>query len=430
VRTHDHLTVDISGVAYGGDGLAREGGKVYFVNKAIPGDVVKIEVLEDKGRYARAKVVEYVAKSELRSDPPCAFFGKCGGCQWQGIDYQSQVEWKLDFVRSSLKRIGEIDNQIISIVESPSVYRYRNRILLKGRWSTSIYAGYFAKESHDLVEIDHCMISDPLFDAVLAHMRSAISSLGKSQARQEIRFKFELQVLKERQSREPRVTIVFMPEFKSDRADLSRLIEFMKKHPSVSWAGFLDQAEQCEWMIWDYEDNQEYLSRPGIFQQVNVPANRLLRSYVFKIVGESGAQNILDGFCGSGNLSLGLSAENRNIVGVEYNQNSIKAANENSKESSRYVVGDASNFFWKCANERQKCDLVLVDPPREGMAKCVEPLLILNPKVIVYVSCDPTTLARDVKKLCAGQYKIKEVRCFDFFPNTFHVETVAILERT
>ena len=154
MTTHEHLTVDISGVAYGGDGLAREGGKVYFVGKAIPGDIVKIEVLEDKGRYARAKIVEYVSKSALRSDPACTFFGKCGGCQWQGIDYQSQVEWKLDFVRSALKRIGEIDNQTISITESPTVYRYRNRILLKGRWSTSIYAGYFAKDSHDLVEID------------------------------------------------------------------------------------------------------------------------------------------------------------------------------------------------------------------------------------------------------------------------------------
>jgi 23S rRNA (uracil1939-C5)-methyltransferase len=423
------ILLTISSMAYGGNGVARLDGKVYFVADAIEGDVVRARVTEDKERYANAEISEFVTLSPLRETPRCPFIKSCGGCQWMGIPYSQQLTWKKDFILSSLKRIGKMPEHIeVDVKPSPSIYNYRNRIMIRVHVSdrSVLTCGYFKRGTRELVAINRCDIANETINKLVEYITTE-----KYQNIKNIKFRMEIQELPAGSGK----LVVTVTPADGDKKNTKAFTESLRSLDYVSWAGMSSDLKDAPITAFDEQFNRTFMTLPGQFQQVNVKHNQNLRSFISALVDEYKPKRILDVFCGSGNLSIGIAKKDIYIEGVEANSIAIDCAKknliENSITNATYVAGDAEKHLFKLSRSKANFDLVILDPPRQGFHGGMSSLKEIAPKHIIYVSCDPTTLARDIGFLCRDQsYTIKSITGFDFFPNTYHVETVVVLERS
>ncbi|NRA45290.1 MAG: class I SAM-dependent RNA methyltransferase [Oligoflexales bacterium] len=421
------ITVDIEKVAYGALGIARHEGQTIFVPGAIPGDRVVISIESDKGRYAHAKLISYAVKSPLTQKPSCAY-ESCGGCQWQHASYREQLSWKGSFVADAFERIGKIPLPIgYKVLPSPTELNYRNRVLLRGtvHKDGSVGVGFFKKATKEQVHIDRCMIARPILNRVIEQ----ISRLNISVKPQ--KFRMELQEFEALSEQTAQVSVVVHPVLKHDLS-LEKLVEKLGAFHEVIWSGLSTELKNPPFIPLETYQGLSYFSAPGQFFQVNLAHNRQLREFVQQeVTKDEQANKILDLFCGSGNLSLGLAAAGKTVFGVEANPIAIKAANYavtyNRIENCTYKTGDALKYLSKSCKKQEQFDVVLVDPPRAGMKEGMSFLRAMTPKKIIYVSCDPNTLARDLREL-KDDYHLESVTSFDFFPHTYHVETAAVLQ--
>lgn len=427
------------------------GGKVWFVEGAVTGDHIRARVTSDEGRYGEAAMVEVLSPSPLRQAALCPYEKECGGCQWMGIGYDQQLEWKRGFVESALKRIGKLEDEIpVSIIPSPSRYNYRNRILLRAHWIPSdldleskdtappntMKLGYFARGSRRLVPITRCEIAAGPINLLLQELNTwSFPSMPLFKARLEIQ---EIRDLSPQDSPSaaavsPKVVVTVYPA-EGPRDAMDTLVARLKTLPSVAWAGLVFELSSAPLVGFDRDLDRDFFTIPGQFQQINLELNRTLRRIVRDKVERENPSRILDVFCGSGNLSLPLANGKRYVEAVEFNKKAIVCAHRheehNKLTNTCFIAGDAEKHLWKVARAGEPFDLVILDPPRQGVYKGMVPLKILSPKHIIYVSCDPTTLARDLGYLLRKDaYKIEAVTALDFFPNTYHVETVVFLKR-
>lgn len=415
-------------MAFGGSGIARHDGKVYFVPDTVEGDVVRARVTEEKARYCQTEVVDLIAPSALRSTPRCRFMNECGGCQWMGITYEKQLEWKGQFIQSALKRIGKVPDDLrIDVRPSPSLLNYRNRVLIRVHIGSTgdLICGYFMRGSRTLVAIDRCEIACEPVNRIISELHR-LDLTGIT----DIKLRLEIQELPHESGD------VAMTVYPGDgsREMTKDFVGRLQTLAGVAWAGLVFDLPQAPVLDFDAQLERSFVTIPGQFQQVNVAHNQNLRAYIKQLVDERRPRRIFDVFCGSGNLSLALAEDGRYIEGVEANKVAIACARKNSNRNqlgnTLYIAGDAEKHMWKVSKSGEQFDLVILDPPRQGFYKGMVPLKNMSPAHIIYVSCDPTTLARDIGYLCRNDdYVITSVTGFDFFPNTYHVETVAVLER-
>ncbi len=421
--------VAVEAMAYGGKGIVRLGGtKVFFVEDAVPGDVILGRPTSDSGRYGEAQIVELVTPSPLRSTPRCSKAKDCGGCQWMGIAYEQQLEWKKTFVESSLKRIGKLSDSVaVRMHGSSEPYSYRNRVLVRAHLVDGrLTYGYFKRATRELVPIERCEIAaEPLNETLNGLAASDLQGIAACKVRLE---------LQELPTAGGSGIIVTVYPGEGDPSAIRALIDRVRALPRVLWAGHVFELEQAPLLPFDQDLGLTFLTRPGQFQQVNLGLNRTLRRIVKEVADAKRPARVLDVCCGSGNLSLPLADGERYVEGVESNRHAITVARANADangvKNATYLAGDAERHLWKCDRGGERFDLVLLDPPRQGLYKGMVPLKNIGPDTIVYVSCDPTTLARDLGYLCRNDdYSIESVDAFDFFPNTFHVETMVVLKR-
>lgn len=426
------IDLTITSTAFGGKGVARHDGKVYFVEDAIEGDMVRAQVTEDTDRYANAKIAEILTPSPWRGKSPCRFSQDCGGCQWQGVPYDQQQIWKKSFVTNAIQRIGKLgDETPCEMLGSPRSQEYRNRIMVRARIQPSgkIVVGYFKRASRDFVEIDRCQIAAPRLNAFI----SRISELEVSVKPQtEVRFRFEMQDIPGLLDDAPHLLLsVYDPDQGSlSGADIARELT---KAGGVLWAGSIKDIHKAEFVCFEHDLGIDFHTAAGLFQQVNIPHNHTARRLVLETVRRLEPKNVLDIFCGSGNLSLAIAKDGIPVKGVEFSKRAIDCAKYNCEKNhiknAEYFSGDTEKFLWRASKGNESYDLVIADPPREGMYKALIPLKNLAPKYIIYVSCDPTTLARDLGSLCKKDYRIIDLKALDFFPNTYHVESFVVVER-
>jgi 23S rRNA (uracil1939-C5)-methyltransferase len=424
------LVVSIIDVAYGGKGVAREDGQVIFVTGAVPGDRAKVTVTTQKKRYMEAEILELLESSPLRQPSPCSFSDQCGGCQWQEIPYDQQLIWKKSFVESSLKRIGKLQEDLTMTMHgSPQSQNYRNRVLLRLHIDGSGRGriGYFKGQTRELIPVDQCQIAEsPINDFIKFVTTSRFPASN-------LKLRIEVQVVKPEQRKNLLLTI--HPADPKDRErGLDDVVAHLAGYSQVLWGGLMSEIGTAPDTFFDQQAGVTYLTRPGQFQQVNVAHNHNLRDLIASMVDQMQPKRILDVFCGSGNLSLPLIKEGRFVQGVELNKKAIELASSNmernglEKSLARYFAEPADKHLRQCLKQNQKFDLLIADPPRQGMPQEIELVKQLAPRHIIYVSCDPTTLGRDLSKLCQdGTYQVESIHCFDFFPNTYHIETVVQL---
>ena len=422
------LTTKIEKVVYGGKGLGTDKNKKVFINNTFTGDEVSYEILKDHSSFQEGAVLSYLKKSPARRASPCIYSEKCGGCQWINIKEDKQLEAKQGFIKESLERIGGLSlKSKIKINSSEDILNYRNRILLRGTYAEGkVKVGFFEEGSHTQIHIDECKIAHQAHNDLIEY----INGLDLKEARSQ-KFRLEAQVLPSAfNEKKPCLLLLLVPVEKKHK--LHDLYNALKKYPGTLSISYQNVVKKVEFSLFEESNGLSYYTQPRIFQQVNTKANHSLRNKVKQIVEEINPKTILDLYCGSGNLSLGLAQEERKIYGIELSKKSIQVANFNVKSNSlegfNYKSGNVRSFLKEqIETESFPFDLVIVDPPRKGAKEEIEGVLKLKPKHVLYVSCDPTTLARDYKTLSTN-YKIKHIEGFDFFPQTYHVETLLLLE--
>ena len=410
------FTFEIASLSNGRDGLGRHDGKVIFVPGVVPGDRIRARITESRGSYARAAMIELLDSGTARRTPPCPWIDACGGCAWQHVTYEAQIEAKAQNVRDALARIGGVEAEHeLPIVPAPEEWNYRRRIRLHveaGR------LGYRAARSRRLVEIETCGVADPIIAALIAPLRAVVPQLRTRLASAELIANGTdgaVLLLTARDAYRPR--------------DGGTLRAFVAEHATVAGVRLRGHGWQRSFgdvrvAVFPEAAAPPILQTAGAFSQVNADANQRLVSAVVAMAGP--ATTAVDLFCGTGNLSLPLARAGLTVQGFDRDRTAIAAARGSAKHAqldarTHFAVHEAVDALGKIAGSPE---LVVLDPPRGGAPDVARKLGRLRPPRILYVSCDPATLARDAKTLAAAGYRIDRVQPIDLFPQTEHVETI------
>jgi 23S rRNA (uracil1939-C5)-methyltransferase len=413
----DALLLDVERLTYGPDALARCAGQVVFVPYAAPGDRVAAEVVARRRGHLRARVRTVLVPGPARVAPLCPAFGRCGGCQWQHLAPEAQGEAKRAAVIEQLRRVGGVrDPAVLPLLPAPTPWAYRARITLlaEGR-----RLGYHRLRSHALVEIDACPIAEPTVVAHLGAARALAAALRAPLARVTIAAAPGGVVL---------VARATAPPGPADRAAAEQVLA---AQPSVRGAvltgGDVRLVVGDPTVRVDLEPGLALEVPADVFTQVNPAANRLLVATVVGFVGA--AARVLDLYCGAGNFALPLARRGAVVRGVERDPVAVEAAAANAARlglrGAAFIAADVAAAL--AVEPAGGADAIVLDPPRAGAAPALEALVALRAPRIVYASCDPATLARDVRTLTAHGYRVGRVQPLDLFPQTYHVETVAEL---
>lgn len=428
----------IEGLAHGGAGVGRaDDGRVVFVRAACPGDVVDVEVTADHGRSLEADIVTIVEPSPERRTPPCPYFGVCGGCQWQHISYSAQAAAKRTQVIDSLARIGGItDVTVGETVSGPSPYGYRNRLELRigtGHDKRQTI-GLTAARSNDIVPIDACLL---LPDRARRLPKAIAGALRYLSGRADLGIdRVALRVATRTRDLEidvwgppgpfPRQAVA---RTLADAVHPSSVTRVLAKGDPRLRANLKVEvlAGRGHWR--ERLAGTTYRVSPPSFFQVNTAVAELMVPMVLEALAPDGTDRVLDLYAGVGTFTLPLAGLAGEVVAIEGTGSAVRDLRANLEDAGAWadvMPGDAARALADAGD----FDLAVVDPPRAGMAEAALTALIATGcRRICYVSCDPATLARDAKALCAAGYQLVSATPVDLFPQTWHVETVALFSK-
>ena len=361
------VDLKIEDIAFGGKGVAREQGKAVFVPYAIEGEIVSAEIVREKKQFAEAELIEVKEMSPHRVTPECPYFGRCGGCAYQHISYEHQLAIKWRQVRDALQRIGKLkDIPMRPIIPSPKQYAYRNRITVHAQDGV---IGFFRRDSHRLLDIERCPIS---------------------------------------------------------REEVNRALAELRAQANVHDGHYTLRAS----------------ASPRVFSQTNDEVANTLRDLVFNLVPPN-QELLIDAYCGAGFFAKALLDKFERVIGIDWDRFAIGAARENATAKETYIVGDVEEELQKVAvhlNRPPRADdthagrlrsiaatTTIVDPPSTGLSEAVRKAIVdLPPTTLIYVSCNPPTLARDLREL-QERFALESVTPLDMFPQTAEIEVVAQL---
>ena len=451
--------VDISDIAFGGRGLTRIDGMAVFVDQGVPGDRAVIRIMKRKKQFAEARAIEILAPSSDRIEAPCPYSGYCGGCKWQFLDYERQLAYKHQHVAESLSHIGGLKGVTVHpTISSPLSFEYRNKMEFTcstRRWllpselgnpdiKRGISVGLHVPGTFDKVlDTTVCFLQPKLGNRILEDVRQFIKSSPQPVygLRSHEGF-WRFVVLRHSVYRDAwLVNIVTAFE---DRDTIQQLADLLcDRYPNISGIVNNITARKAGVAVGEIEipvagqshlvdrigDFEFVISANSFFQTNSRGAGRLYETV--KCYAElTGVETVVDLYSGTGTIPIFLSHSARQITGIEIIESAVVDAEKNCRRNSvsncTFIQGDIRNSL---KDINQTPDVLIIDPPRAGMHKDVVPQVVgLNPKRIVYVSCNPATLARDLA-LMQESYRTLEVQPVDMFPHTYHIEAVARLER-
>ena len=372
-----------------GFGLGFADGLTVFVSLAAAGDRLRVRINQRKGKTAFAEIVEIIEPSPDRVEPPCPYFGRCGGCDFQQMNYDAQLRAKVAIVRDCLTRIGKLDYpREIEIIASPQAFGYRSR----AQWHAEPdrrRIGYFRRHSHDVIDVEICPIVTDELQATLTNLRASIDWQSFFASRVEF-------------------------EAASAGAEVS-----------LYSAELVEPTAEISFQL---DENRYFYDAQSFFQGNLLLIDSLVETALRSAEGETA----LDLYCGVGLFTLPLARRFARVYGVEQSEKAIASARKNLEharlESAEFYAEAVGEWLTENAGGLANVDFLLLDPPRAGTEKeTVEQILRLRPAHISYVSCEPSTLARDLRLLCENLYEIESITALDLFPQTHHVETIVHL---
>ncbi|MGG4606864.1 23S rRNA (uracil(1939)-C(5))-methyltransferase RlmD [Providencia sp. Me31A] len=423
------LTVVADSLDAAGQGVARLDGKTIFVSGLLPGEEAQIELTEDKRHFAKAKVVKRISTSLQRAKPVCRYFNQCGGCQQQHVDIGLQRESKANALQYLMMRETGID-QVATPVISGEPYGYRRRARLGLQYqlkNKQLLMGFRKTQSNNLVDIKNCPVLSSDLDVLIKPLSQCLNQLSIAPKLGHVEL-----------IKADNCNIVMIRHLAAfSQSDKQKLADFEKQHGASIWLAGNDEniqpltfsAPQPE-----YQVAGEILKfNPLNFIQVNAQINQLMVMQALEWLEINSEDRVLDLFCGMGNFTLPIARLAKSVVGVEGVENLVEQARNNARLNTIYNA----TFY----NENLEAEIhtqpwaahgfnkVLLDPARAGAAGVMEHLVKLMPEKIVYVSCNPTTLARDSKVLLDGGYQLLHLRMLDMFSHTSHLESMALFVR-
>jgi 23S rRNA (uracil1939-C5)-methyltransferase len=449
VERGQELEVTIDSLAYGGNGVARLDGFVVFVRRGLPGDRVRARVTKVQRRHAEALATEVVAPGPRRVDAPCAHYPACGGCRFQDLAYDAQLEAKAAWVADSLRRIAAIDHPPLEpILPASSQFGYRNKMEYS---FTQLEDGptlglHKAGRWDEVLEVEKCWLTTDFGNAVRNRMREWARE-EKLEAFDQAEGTGYLRHLVVREGRNTGEALVQLVTHRRERFDRERLIEVLTEFPemrSIHWSVNDTPAEVTNLpteLLWGADAIEEQIGglrfrvRPNAFLQTNTEMAEKLYALARELASLSGSDTVYDLYCGIGTIGLSIARDAMTVWGVDISEESIACAIENQElngiGNAAFFAGNVGQALAELRARAGDPDVVVVDPPRAGLAgKALKRLGEIGARRIVYVSCNPTTLAGDVKRLRDHNgYRLVRARAVDMFPHTPHVECVSLLER-
>ncbi|MCD6545947.1 MAG: 23S rRNA (uracil(1939)-C(5))-methyltransferase RlmD [Thermotogae bacterium] len=437
----ENLVIDK--LVYGGYGLTYSSdGEVIFVKDAYPGELVNVKIVEKRRGYSFAVVSEYLVRSEERVTPQCRYFKHCGGCQWMDLKYESQLKAKKQIVEEQLKRLAKLQIPVEDAVASDKIFRYRNKAeyeIVNNPKQSDIKFGYHSIESEKVIYIDDCNIVPKEFSYLKSMVEKMINSLGIKR-----RVFTHLVIRKTRKSDHVVILVTKIPMIPLEK-DFIKL--FKRKLPGVGLMHVENRNSKFalngklniligEPIMYEEIDWFTYQIPVTSFFQVNISILEKMLHVLKNQLDFNKSERVLDLFCGVGTFGIYFSPLVREVIGIESDRRAVKAARANTGinniKNSYFLNGDVIDFLKKRVEKKEKFEKVILDPPRSGIGKEGMKLLKkLEPQKIAYISCNPSTLARDLTYLLDdGNYSVESVIPFDMFPHTYHVETICIISNT
>ncbi|EGT0694643.1 23S rRNA (uracil(1939)-C(5))-methyltransferase RlmD [Clostridium perfringens] len=451
VEKNKEYIFDIISQGYEGEGIAKIDNKYpIFIEGALKGEKVKVRIVKVNKNFAYGKLMEVLEASEERVNPPCAIYKRCGGCKLQHASYKAQLDFKWDRVKDCVSKIGKLDPSIVKYplgMENP--WRYRNKVQLPiGLINGEVKIGFFAPRSHDIIDMESCLIQDEIGDKVVKLTREWIEKFnirpynvdGEYDEKGIVR---HIMIRRGFTTNEVMIVLVTNGEklpHKEEFVDLmvknipgiKSVIQNINSKKTNVILGLESKTLWGEDTISDYIGDFRFNISPLSFFQVNPIQTEVLYGKALEYANLTGNEEVFDAYCGTGTITLFLSQKAKKVYGVEIIPQAIDNAwinaKENKVENVEFFVGESEVVIPDLINKGVKADVVVVDPPRKGCdKKLLDAITNIDAKKIVYVSCDPSTLGRDLQVLEENGYKTLEVQPVDMFPNTSHVENVAKL---
>lgn len=414
----DRQRVTINQMSYGPHGVGRLlDGKAVFVRGVAPGEEVEVAVTEDRKTFAYAELLDVITPSADRRRPPCEYLPACGGCPWQHLRYDAQLRAKEQSVRDALTRIGKLDASVVlPILPSPLEMGYRNRLNLR---VDAGEVGFYRGATHTLVPITHCLLAEAEVDGAIVAARDLVRRLRSRLKRIEV------------VARGGAPGVVLHAEVEGDLEcdDAASLDRFLLGAQHVAGVVLQGRGWRRTWgdvtASITPADGVRMESPAGVFSQVNPLANRILVETALALSEVSAADCVLELYAGAGNLTFPIARRAARVVAVEQNEIAANAATDSARALKHVEirVSSSARAVERIVAKHERFDVVVLDPPRSGAAEVIKSLLEIAPRRIIYVSCNPTTLARDLARLSV-RYRVEAVQPIDMFPHTYHVESV------
>ncbi|WP_404303401.1 23S rRNA (uracil(1939)-C(5))-methyltransferase RlmD [Paenibacillus sp. DP01] len=477
VQKNDEAVIDIIGMNHDGEGVGRVEGFTLFVPGALPGEKVRVKVLKTKKQYGYAKLLDIAQSSPDRIAAPCAIYDQCGGCQIQHMSYEAQLSWKRQHVVDVLERIGKLSvatessehiaevladsadgsadhmSRVQGVVVHPTLgmsepWRYRNKAQVPiGVTEGGLVGGFYARGSHRIVDMNTCLIQDERNDEVVARVKEIGRMLGISAYNEETGRGLLRHVVVKTAFRTGEMMLVLVTNGRdiphadawigSIREHIPHVASICQNVNTKRTNVIFGDETRVLWgrdVIYDYIGNVQFAISPRSFYQVNPVQTEVLYSKTVEYAGLTGKETVIDAYCGIGTISLFLAQHADQVYGVEIVKEAIDDARSNAllneMRNVKFEVGASEDVIPAWKEQGITADVIVVDPPRKGCdPRLLDTILEMKPERVVYVSCNPSTLARDLRILEDGGYKTVEVQPVDMFPHTVHVESVALLVR-
>ncbi|WP_078550215.1 23S rRNA (uracil(1939)-C(5))-methyltransferase RlmD [Litchfieldia alkalitelluris] len=447
IEKNEYYDVTFEDLTHDGAGVAKVEGFPIFVQNGLPDEKAKIKITKVKKGYAFGRLVELYEESPFRVDAPCPIYKQCGGCQLQHLSYEGQLVAKRKQVEEVLTRIGHLKNVTVhSVLGMDDPWRYRNKAQVPvAEREGGLVAGFYQQRSHEIIDMEACMIQQEKNDQVVQAVKRICEKYGvraydeKSHkgtirhimARYGVVTGEIMVVLVTRMGELPhKVKIIEeivreIPEIKSvvQNINTKRTNVIFGDETNVLWG---------EEYIYDSIGDIKFAISARSFYQVNPEQTKVLYDKALEYAGLTGEESVIDAYCGIGTISLFLAQKAKKVFGVEIVPEAIEDAKRNAElngiKNAEFAVGEAEVVIPQWKKEGNTAEVIVVDPPRKGCDDALlQTIIEMKPKRVVYVSCNPGTLARDLRVLEDGGFKTLEVQPVDMFPHTTHVECVAQL---
>lgn len=461
VSKNEETVIDIIGMNHDGEGVGRANGYTLFVQGALPGETVRVRVMKTKKQYGYAKLLEIVKASPDRVSAPCPIYDQCGGCQIQHMSYAGQLAWKRQLVVDNLQRIGKLnvlvedaegaEQQGIRVLPTMGMdepWRYRNKAQVPiGAAEGGLVGGFYAKGSHRIIDMESCLIQHEHNDEVVAKVKELGSHLGISAYNEETGRGLLRHVVVKKAFRTGEMMLVLVTNGRdiphkdawigSIREAIPHVASICQNVNKKQTNVIFGDETRVLWgrdVIYDYIGDVQFAISARSFYQVNPVQTEVLYGKTVEYAGLSGKETVIDAYCGIGTISLFLAQHADQVYGVEIVPEAIEDARSNAllneMKNVKFEVGASEDVIPRWKEQGIEADVIVVDPPRKGCdPRLLDTILEMKPERVVYVSCNPSTLARDLRVLEDGGYRTVEVTPVDMFPHTVHVESVAMLVR-